>query len=599
MQIMPIRGAAKFRLGEIHWMTELEASLSTSVNFHPKEEIATNQWPPTFTLDQERILNLLTGDRFYTNASAALREAVLNAIDAVQRRQVSENSLNPCITVNFDRGNFTLEVSDNGDGMDRRAITDLFTRVGASAAKLNVGKGLVGEFGIGVISYFMAGDSFSIQTYDGSTEPIGLRFTREMLAGGAAESIPPTREARGTTLHITIRDEKTFELLLNSYPQWCRGVSGLVGFVRPGDRELPQAGPNPAEAVEGLPTPSWVERAHLSPVSGPSGWDSMSGESTISVLYRGVFVQEFTVRGLWGIQGSIDVDPKHFKPRLNREGFVEGAFQAEVEQFLRESHPKILNRMAARLSDALREGALDKWTQRRWATLWLSIPRGEAYAETAKAWDTIFRRIPAFELAVGNKWEPISLERLLTMEGSIYVAPLPDETQKQTDIINAALRLLRHTGRNVIRGLRPDRSWLRHAGNSFGTTADLITAVFANELPELLELAKHAESVVAQVKPVATLFGGNPSFEIVRIGNESPPVIRLKSQLIVNIDHPNGRAIIDEVLTENTGPWSLIAITARHSYEHISQVAAAVRESSIGPMVLGLVKRRYIRGLLS
>ena len=580
-------------------MTELEASLSTSGNFHAKEEIASNQWPPTFTLDQERILNLLTGDRFYTNASAALREAVLNAIDAVQRRQVSENSLNPCITVNFDRGNFTLEVSDNGDGMDRRAITDLFTRVGASAAKLNVGKGLVGEFGIGVISYFMAGDSFSIQTYDGSTEPIGLRFTREMLAGGAAESIPPTREARGTTLHITIRDEKTFELLLNSYPQWCRGVSGLVGFVRPGDRELPQAGPNPAEAVEGLPTPSWVERAHLSPVSGPSGWDSMSGESTISVLYRGVFVQEFTVRGLWGIQGSIDVDPKHFKPRLNREGFVEGAFQAEVEQLEESRTPRYST------------GWLPDFPMRCAKVPWTSGPSGDGLRfgflypvakpmlKTAKAWDTIFRKIPAFELAVGNKWEPISLERLLTMEGSIYVAPLPDETQKQTDIINAALRLLRHTGRNVIRGLRPDRSWLRHAGNSFGTTADLITAVFANELPELLELAKHAESVVAQVKPVATLFGGNPSFEIVRIGNESPPVIRLKSQLIVNIDHPNGRAIIDEVLTKNTGPWSLIAITARHSYEHISQVAAAVRESSIGPMVLGLVKRRYIRGLLS
>ena len=31
-------------------------------------------WPPEFSLDQEKILNLLTGDRFYSNPSAALRK---------------------------------------------------------------------------------------------------------------------------------------------------------------------------------------------------------------------------------------------------------------------------------------------------------------------------------------------------------------------------------------------------------------------------------------------------------------------------------------------------------------------------------------------
>jgi hypothetical protein len=110
----------------------------------------------------------------------------------------------------------------------------------------------------------------------------------------------------------------------------------------------------------------------------------MTGESTISVLYRGVFVQDFTIRGLWGIEGSIDVDPKHFKPKLNREGFIEGPFQTDVNQFLRDSHPKILSVMAERLSEALAKGTLDKWTQRRWATLWLSIPRDASYVATTQ-----------------------------------------------------------------------------------------------------------------------------------------------------------------------------------------------------------------------
>lgn len=560
------------------------------------DPVAADGWPPTFTLDRERILNLLTGDRFYTNSSAALREAVLNAIDAIHRRRRTETDLTPSITVAFNRENLTLSVSDNGDGMDRAAMNQLFTRIGASAAELESDSGSVGEFGIGVISYFMAGDSFSVQTLDGSSQPIGLMFSREMLAGGAAAPLEPTRVTRGTTLEINVRDNETFTLLLESFPDWCRDVSGLSGSVHPDGGELHQGGSHRPDAVPDLPTPEWVDRAHLSPVSGPSGWDSMTGISAISVLYRGVFVQEFTIQGLWGIEGSIDVDPKHFRPRLNREGFVEGPFQAEVEQFLRQSHPKILQAMAIQLSEALSKGHLDKWTERRWATLWLSVPRDEPYAAAAQAWDRIFREIPAFELAVGNKWEPLSLERLLGLGPKVYVAPHADE--RHTEVVQAALRLLRHTGRKVIRGLRRDRGWLQHAGNYFGTTADLIASVFAHELPELALLAPNAESLLAEVDPVATLFGGTPSVDLVRLGSDSPPILRLKSQLVINIDHLQGRAIVDEALTANTGRWSLIAITARHSHEHISQVAAAVRESSVGEETLGLVKRRFIRGLL-
>ena len=183
---------------------------SRRIHARVNDPIVADGWPPSFTLDQERILNLLTGDRFYSNSSAALREAVLNAIDAVHRRRLTENGLNPCITVTFNCDELTLLVSDNGDGMDRSAITRLFTRIGASAAELEAGRGSVGEFGIGVTSYFMAGDSFSVQTFDGSTEPIGLKFTREMLAGGAAAALAPTRETRGTTLETEpVNDSET------------------------------------------------------------------------------------------------------------------------------------------------------------------------------------------------------------------------------------------------------------------------------------------------------------------------------------------------------------------------------------------------------
>lgn len=160
------------------------------------------EWPPEFSLEQEKVLNLLTGDRFYSNPSAALREAVLNAIDAVQRRKLQRHDIVPQIKVSFDADNLTLTVSDNGVGMNKEAVTDLFVKVGASTATAEANKQSVGEFGIGVISYFMAADTFTLQTFDGSSEALGLSFNRTMLTGGAASELPPERSDHGTTVRL-------------------------------------------------------------------------------------------------------------------------------------------------------------------------------------------------------------------------------------------------------------------------------------------------------------------------------------------------------------------------------------------------------------
>jgi len=554
-------------------------------------------WPPSFTLDQERILNLLTGDRFYSNPSAALREAVLNAIDAVQRRRTTAFDPPPDITVTFNRDDLTIAVADNGIGMNRVDVSALFTKVGASAATAEAKKESVGEFGIGVISYFMAGDAFDLQTNDGSSEPIGLSFSRNMLAGGGAAEITPTQQSRGTTVTLRVRDTATFELLLEKFPHWCRDVDGLSGRVLPENTTLNQGGSHrPGHALE-LSHPEWVERSHLSPVADPTGWDAMTGVSTVAVLYRGVFVQEFQVKGAWGIEGSIDVDPKHFKPRLNREGFVEGQFQTEVESFLRQCHPAILEAMAGRLSEAVAGGALDKWTEKRWASLWLSVPRSAPYAAAVTVWDAVFRAIPAFELAVGNKWEAVSLDRLTTLEGEVFVAPLADE--QPNDVVRAALHFLRNTGRPVIRGIRKDNSWMRFAPVAYGTTGDLISAVFANELPPLVPISAKAEQILAAITRIAPLFTGPPPVDLVRLGSDSPPALRLKSRLVINTDNPKGAAIAQDALRENRGPTSLIAITARHAHEQLTEVAAAVREISVEPEILSPVRRRFIRQHLS
>ena len=189
------------------------------------------------------------------------------------------------------------------------------------------------------------------------------------------------------------------------------------------------------------------------------------------------------------------------------------------------------------------------------------------------------------------------IEAIMTLRPEVFVAPLADE--KTNDIGLAALRFLRSTGRPVIRGIRRDKSWMHDAGSSFATTADLITQVFSDELPRLLPIALQADDILAGIDPVATLFTGPPVVDLVKLGPDSPPVLRLRRRLIVNIDHDAGRALVEDTLRMNAGPMAMIASAARHTYQQLTQVAAALKEGTTDSEILGPIRRRYIRSLLS
>ena len=552
--------------------------------------------PLKLSLDQERILKLLTGTRFYSDRSAALREAILNAIDAIRRRRNDTPTLDPSIHVVFDHSALTVSVTDNGTGMNWQTVETLFAKIGASAATAETNEQSVGEFGIGIASYFMAADHFELHTFDGEDNPIALTFDQSMLVGGATKELQPVQDTRGTTVTLYIRDRATFDRLHERFPHWCRDVQGLTASLLPDDRPIKQGGASRPSGFQPIDSPEWVERLFLGPVSRPTGWDTMTGNSTVSILYRGVFVQDFEAKSLWGIEGSIDVDPKYFKPRLNRESFVDGPFQAEVEGFLRSCHPEILTAMARHLRTAFNQGALSGWTERRWANLWLSVPRDDAYRDTLLHWNSLFRKIPAFEVAVGDKWESASFDRILAPHQTVHLAPAAAE--KTSDLIKAATRFLRNTGQLVVRGIRRDKSWMPDVPWSIPTTGDLIVSEFAPELPKLVLLRNDAQHVLAAISRKAPLFTGPPPVDLVELGEESPPVLRLPQRLIINVDHPAGRALVEDALQQNRGPLSLVESAALHAYQQLPQVAAAVRKTPRRE-ILGPVRRRYIRSLLS
>ncbi|MGE0161157.1 MAG: ATP-binding protein [Dehalococcoidia bacterium] len=556
-------------------------------------------WPPEFSLDKARILKLLTGDRFYSNASASLREAVLNALDATHRRHSADPQHEPLIKVVFSRDDHVFEVSDNGDGMTRATVTDLFTRIGASAAEFDPhGKGEVGEFGIGVISYFMAADSFEIETASGSEAAIGLRFHKDMFISGGAAEFSPARTEQGTTLRLFVRNSETFELLEEQFPHWCREVHGLSAVEGPDGKPVPQGGDPLVNApVIDVSLPPGIEAARIGPVSTESGWGVMTGSASVAVLYRGVFVQDFAKDGCWGLRGSLHVDPKAFPPRLNREGFVGDDFQNRISAFLDHCHPPVLRALAALLEIAFNENRMSEWSVKRFATMWLSVPREDRYKDAAAKWDGVFRRFPAFEVFGSGQWRPAAVEDLIKLSGPIWVASQRHES-RTNDLIKSAERLLRETGAPVVRGLTREKSWLQGAGNYFATTADLIARVFAGELPELRRIDQHAETVLSGVRPVQVVYGGAEPVELARLGSDGPPVLRVGTRLLINIDAANGLQIARYVLDANRGRGALLEATALHAAAYLSQVSKVARLEQPNAELLGLVKRRHLRELV-
>jgi hypothetical protein len=111
--------------------------------------------------------------------------------------------------------------------MSRADVTALFAKVGASAATVEANKDSVGEFGIGVISYFMAGDTFDLQTNNGESEPVGLSFSKEMLAGKKSDEIPLRAHRRAPRSRFTYATKQysiSSEHLPALVPR-CRGLS--------------------------------------------------------------------------------------------------------------------------------------------------------------------------------------------------------------------------------------------------------------------------------------------------------------------------------------------------------------------------------------
>lgn len=218
-----------------HWPERYQLQL-THVDNQVKAENDAFETRPNlkFTLNQNKIIELLMGVQLYSDPYTCLRELYQNALDACRcvipmREHYGE--INPQCTIEFgvkdyDGGRY-LYCLDNGKGMSKHIIEHFFLNIGSSYykskefytqwAKDKAGFAPTSQFGIGILSCFMLGTRLEVLTkeYEGKDGLIyfGVDGPQEMFYYWSNERIPDedkeifSRRQSGTLVKVYLKKE--------------------------------------------------------------------------------------------------------------------------------------------------------------------------------------------------------------------------------------------------------------------------------------------------------------------------------------------------------------------------------------------------------
>lgn len=193
----------------------------------------------SFRPDTQKVLQLLSGVELYRTPMIAVRELLQNAFDAIKEqiayeRLAKSNSADPSLLKNLSKlhhvkltlekrsDGFWLICKDDGIGMTKTIIRDHFLISGSSkrhdvlslerkckAKGFTLGR--TGQFGIGVLSFFMLGSQVKLKTLrsqsPGDAEGHGWSFeTRGIGSFGELRKIPMSNQ--GSEIALQLKPEE-------------------------------------------------------------------------------------------------------------------------------------------------------------------------------------------------------------------------------------------------------------------------------------------------------------------------------------------------------------------------------------------------------
>ena len=188
-----------------------------------------------FKAESKRLLDLMIHS-IYTHQEIFLRELISNASDAIDKLyykslQDGDTGLNRddfCITIDIDKENRNLIITDNGCGMTKEELENNLGVI-AKSGSLNFKQtqekqdeiDIIGQFGVGFYSAFMVSDCVTVHT-----RAYGSGEAYEWKSKGVeGYSITPCeKESHGTQIILHIKpntDEENYDEYLDSFRIQC------------------------------------------------------------------------------------------------------------------------------------------------------------------------------------------------------------------------------------------------------------------------------------------------------------------------------------------------------------------------------------------
>ncbi len=190
------------------------------------EEQGTDQNEFEFRAEVQQVLSLVINS-LYTHSEVFVRELISNASDALDkarllqlgRDDVAEQQGEPAIDISLDADAKTLTIEDNGVGMTRDEVIENLGTVARSGTteflqkykelgdkdKADGALELIGQFGVGFYSAFMAASRVDVQTLSmlPGAEPVLWRST----GSGSFTVLPGERETPGTRVVVHLKKD--------------------------------------------------------------------------------------------------------------------------------------------------------------------------------------------------------------------------------------------------------------------------------------------------------------------------------------------------------------------------------------------------------
>lgn len=204
--------------------------------------MSTNIEKHEFQSEAKQVLELMIHS-VYSNPDIFLRELISNASDAIDKLRIeglshadlADLAKEGRIDIVIDKNEGTLTISDNGIGMTREELTSYLGTIARSGtkefmkamqeAKSGANNDLIGQFGVGFYSSFIAADKVTVITRKAGTSESSLW---ESEGDGTYTITDGERDTHGTTitLHMKKAEEKDEDDIRKDYlSEWTlRGI---------------------------------------------------------------------------------------------------------------------------------------------------------------------------------------------------------------------------------------------------------------------------------------------------------------------------------------------------------------------------------------